>query len=81
MSFYSIYRFIRFVLCPVYLCLFDNELNKIKEIKLPINTFNPYTGWCQIHDGILFFVDKITDQEISEDLEVHIFHPVMIKND
>ena len=64
-----------------YLCLFDNELNKIKEIKLPINTFNPYTGWCQIHDGILFFVDKITDQEISEDLEVHIFHPVMIKND
>ena len=59
----------------------DNELNKIKEIKLPINTFNPYTGWCQIHDGILFFVDKITDQEISEDLEVHIFHPVMIKND
>ena len=64
-----------------YLCLFDNELNKIKEIKLPINTFNPYTGWCQLHDGILFFVDKITDQEISEDLEVHIFHPVMIKND
>lgn len=53
----------------------------IKEIKLPINTFNPYTGWCQLHDGILFFVDKITDQEISEDLEVHIFHPVMIKND
>ena len=46
-----------------------------------INTFNPYTGWCQLHDGILFFVDKITDQEISEDLEVHIFHPVMIKND
>ena len=37
-----------------YLCLFDNELNKIKEIKLPINTFNPYTGWCQLHDGILF---------------------------
>ena len=64
-----------------YLCLFDNELNKIKEIKLPINTFNPYTGRCQIHDGILFFVDKITDQEISEDLEVHIFHPVMIKDD
>ena len=38
-----------------YLCLFDNELNKIKEIKLPINTFNPYTGWCQLHDGIHFF--------------------------
>ena len=57
------------------------SVNKIKEIKLPINTFNPYTGWCQLHDGILFFVDKITDQEISEDLEVHIFHPVMIKND
>lgn len=63
----------------LYLCLFDNKLNKLKEIKLPSNTFNPYTGWCQLHDGVLLFVDKIVDQEISEDLELNIYYPLVIE--
>ncbi|RHO70254.1 DUF4221 domain-containing protein [Parabacteroides sp. AF48-14] len=62
----------------LYLCLFDNKFNKIKEAKLPSNTFSPYTGWSQTDSGILLFVDKITDQDNSEDLELNIFHPIFI---
>ena len=63
-----------------YLCLFDRKLNKIKEIKLFSNTSNLYTGWGQIHEGVLLFLDDITDQEISKNLELNIFHSCKMKD-
>ena len=60
-----------------YLCFFDENFNKINEIKLPSKTINPYTGWNYTHTGVLFFIDPITNQDISEDLDVSIYYPVI----
>lgn len=54
----------------LYLMLFDHEFNIVGEYKLKEKTYNYFTGWCTLSNGLLIFKDnalsELTDYDGSQ---------------
>ena len=54
----------------LYLMLFDHEFNIVGEYKLKEKTYNYFTGWCTLLNGLLIFKDnalsELTDYDGSQ---------------
>ncbi len=60
---------------PIYLMLFDNSFQKLCEVELPSNRYNPYTGWNVTKSSIAFFVDGEQGYPDVEDLIMELIYP------
>ena len=60
----------------LYLMLFDEDMDKIYEIKLSNDRYSPFTGWNATFGGIAFFVDNILDDKNNtEELIIDMIIP------
>ena len=60
----------------LYLMLFDENMEKISEVKLSNYRYSPFTGWNTTYSGLALFVDNFLDEKNNtDDLIIDIISP------
>lgn len=60
----------------LYLMLFDENMEKISEVKLSNYRYSPFTGWNATYSGLALFVDNFLDEKNNtDDLTIDIISP------
>lgn len=52
---------------PMYVRVFDNDLNLLSEHELPFGKFNPYCGWFTTDDAVMLYNDNEIASPARED--------------
>ena len=56
--------------------LFDENMEKISEVKLSNYRYSPFTGWNATYSGLALFVDNFLDEKNNtDDLIIDIISP------
>ena len=56
--------------------LFDENMEKISEVKLSNYRYSPFTGWNTTYSGLALFVDNFLDEKNNtDDLIIDIISP------